>query len=82
MICSLKFKKDVIFLKMILCFRFCAFDCEAISHPSCYLSSILDKTHYGLVITPFSVQILQYFSYAGSGLVSESPTVFLCYWLI
>ena len=36
-----------------------AFGFEAIPHPSCYLTSIVNKTHHGTVIAPFSVQLLQ-----------------------
>ena len=33
---------------------------EAIPHPSCYLTNIVDKTHHRPVIAPnFSVQLLQ-----------------------
>ena len=32
-----------------------AFDFEAIPRPSCYLTSIVDKTHHGPVFAPFSV---------------------------
>ena len=59
MICSLKFKKDVLILKMLLwivCFGF-----EAIPHPSCYKSSVADNTQHGLVIALFSTQLLQIF---------------------
>ena len=52
---SLNIKKDVPILKMllwILCFGF-----EAMFHPSCYLTSIMDKTHHGSVIGLFSVQL-------------------------
>ena len=49
----LRFKKDVLIL------GFCAFGFEAIPHPSCYLTSIVDKTHHGLVIASFSVRLLQ-----------------------
>ena len=70
MICSWRFKKDVLFLKMLLFFEFCAFGFEAI-HPSCYLTSIVDKNHHGLNIAPLSVQLLQFFSYGGGVLVSK-----------
>ena len=59
MICCLKFKKDVLFLKMLACFEFCAFDFEAIPNSSCHFISIMDKTHHGPVIAPFSVQLPQ-----------------------
>ena len=71
MICSLKFKKDVLILKILLCFGFCAFGFEAILHPSSYLTSIVDKTHYEPVIDPFSVLLLRFFSYAGGVIVSK-----------
>ena len=62
----------------ILCFGF-----EAISHSSCHLTSIVEKTHYGLVIVPFSAQLLQhfcsFFSYVGGVLVTS---LFHCYSLI
>ena len=61
-ICSLRLKKGILFLKMLLCFRFCAFGFAAIPHPSCYLTSVVDKTCRGPVIAPFSLQL---FSYAG-----------------
>ena len=62
MICSFRFKKDVLILKMLLCFGFLeTFGFEAIPHPSCYLTSIVDKTHHEPVIAPFSVQLLQLF---------------------
>ena len=59
MICSLKFKKDVRILKMLL--WICAFGFEPILHPSCHLTSIMDKTHRGPVIALFPVQLLQPF---------------------
>ena len=48
-----------------------AFGFEALSHPSCYLTSIMDKTHHGPAIALFSVQRqqLQLFSYVGGILV-------------
>ena len=60
-ICSLRFKKDVLFFKMLLCFGLCAFGFEAIPHPSCYLTSIVDETHHFPVTTPFFVQLLEPF---------------------
>ena len=56
---------------MLLYFGFCACGFEAIPHPSCYHSSIMDKTDHGPVIVPFSVQLLQLFSYAGGVLVGK-----------
>ena len=38
LVCSLRFKKDVLILKILLSFGFCAFGFEAIPHPSCYLN--------------------------------------------
>ena len=32
------------------CFGFCAFGFEAMPHPSCYLTSIMDKTRHKPVI--------------------------------
>ena len=46
---------------MLLCFEFCAFGAEAIAHPSCYLTSIVNETQHGQSIAPFSVQHLQLF---------------------
>ena len=51
MICSLKFRKDLLSLKC--CSGFCAFGFEAMSHPSCYLTSIIEKNHHGPVIVLF-----------------------------
>ena len=59
MICSLEFKKDVVILKMLP--WFCVFGFAAMPDPSCYLISIMDKTHYGPVIALFSVQLQQPF---------------------
>ena len=71
MICSLSFKKDVLFIKMLLCFGFNAFGFEAIPLSSCYITSIGDKTHHGPIIAPFSVHLLPFFSYLGGVLVSK-----------
>ena len=71
MICILRFKRDILFFKMLLCFGFCAFDFEAIPHPSCYLTFIVDETDHGPVMAPFSVQPLELFNYAGYVLVSK-----------
>ena len=43
---------------------------EAIPQPNCYITSIVDKAHYGPVIAPFSVQLFQFFSYARGVLVN------------
>ena len=40
-------------------FGFCAFGFEGLRRPSCYLTSIVDKTHHEPVIAPFSVQVLK-----------------------
>ena len=32
---------------------------EVIPHPSCYVTSTVDKTHHGPVVAPVSVQLLQ-----------------------
>ena len=50
---SSRFIKDVLILKMLLCFGFCAFGFEAIPDPNCYLTSIVDKIHHESVIAPF-----------------------------
>ena len=71
MICNLRFKKDVLIFKILLCFGYCAFCFEAISHPSCYLTSIVDKTHHGPVIAPFSLQLRSYISYVRSVLLTN-----------
>ena len=52
-------KKGVVILKMLL--WICAFGFEAMSHPSYYLTSIMDKTRHGLVIALFSVKLRQLF---------------------
>ena len=44
---------------------------KRVTHPSCYLTSIVDKTHHGPVTDPFSVQLWQYFSYEEVVLVSK-----------
>ena len=38
---------------MLLSFEFSAFGSEAIPYPSCYLTSIVDKTLHGPVIASF-----------------------------
>ena len=42
-------------------FGFCVFGFEAMPHTSCYLTSIMDKTHHAPVIALFSVQLQQLF---------------------
>ena len=49
MICSLQFKKDVLFLKMLLSFGFCTSGFEAIPH----LTSIVNKIHHGATSAAF-----------------------------
>ena len=49
---------------------------EAVPHPRCYLTFIVDKTHHGPVAAPFSMQLLQLFSYVLGVLVT--PTFFHC----
>ena len=56
---------------MLLCFEFCAFGAEAIAHPSCYLTSIVDETQHGQSIAPFLSNICSFFSFAGVVLVSK-----------
>ena len=70
------YHKNVVLL-WILCFWF-----WSLPLPSCYLTSIVNKTHHGPVIVPFSVQLLQPFIYAGVVLISRLPTFFHCCWLI
>ena len=41
----------------------------------------MDKTHYGSVIAPFSVQFVQPFSYAG-GVPSNQPLFIVINWFI
>ena len=60
MICSLKLKKGVPILKMLL-LGFVLFAFEGMPHPSHSLTSIMDNTHHGPVITLFSVQLQQLF---------------------
>ena len=69
----MRLKKDVLFLKMVLCFGLRACGFGAIPHPSCYLTSNVDKCHHGQAIAPFSEQLLEFFSYTGSVLVSNQP---------
>ena len=69
----MRLKKDVLFLKMLHCFGLRASGFEAIPHPSCYLTSNVDKSYHGQAIAPFSVQLLQFFSYTGSVPVSNQP---------
>ena len=66
MICNLKFKKDILILIMLLC----AFGFEAIPHPSCYLTSIMDKTH-GQLLLFFLCNFCSTFSYVGGVLVTN-----------
>ena len=54
MMCSLRFKRDVLILKILLCFGCCAFGFEAIPYPNYYVASIVNKTHHGPVTASFS----------------------------
>ena len=60
-LCESKDSKKICSCLKNCCFGFCTFGFEAIPHPSCFLTSILDKTHHEPVIAPFSVQLLQHF---------------------
>ena len=53
MICTFKFKKELLSWKGYS--GFCSFDFEAMSHPSYYVTSIMDKNHHGSVIVLLSV---------------------------
>ena len=55
----------------------CAFGFEVVPHLSCYLTSIMDKTHHGPVIALFSVQLHQLFSYVGGILVANHFSLLL-----
>ena len=44
------------------CLGFCAFDFEIIPHPSCYFSSIMDKTRHGSVIAFFQQNFSSFYS--------------------
>ena len=46
---------------MLLCFEFRAFGCEAIPHPSLYITFTVDKTHHGPVIAPAFRELLKLF---------------------
>ena len=59
------------------CCGFCAFGFEAMPHLSCYLTFIMDKTHHGLVIAFFSLQLQQLFSYVRGILVTSHFSMFL-----
>ena len=61
MIYSWRFKKDVLILKVLLCFGFCAFVFEAVPHPSCYLTSIKYKTNRGPVLLIFLCNFCSFF---------------------
>ena len=60
MICSLKVKKDI-YLKNVAWDFVLLLDFEVIPHPSCYFTSIMNKTHHGLGIALFSVKLQQLF---------------------
>ena len=75
---SWKFKKVFFLLKC--CFGFCVVLVLKL-HPdrSYYLTSTMDKTHHGSIISLFYVQVLQLFSYIGVVLITN---LFHCYWWI
>ena len=49
----------------------CAFGFEAILHPNCYLTSILNKSYFGPVNSPFLGNFYSFFSCVGSVLVTK-----------
>ena len=60
MVCSLKFKKDVNVKNAAL--NFVILVLKPYPHPSCYLTSIMDKTHNGPVIALFLYSFSSFFS--------------------
>ena len=46
-------------------------------HSSYYLTSVMDKTHHGLVITLFSVQLRSFSGYVGGILVTNHFSLLL-----
>ena len=60
-------------------FGFCAFGFEDITHPSCDLTSIVDKTHHGPVIVFFLCNFGSLFSYVGGVLDLQSKSI---YWFL
>ena len=71
------------FLSLTCCFGFCAFGFEAIPYPSCYLFSIVDKTHHGQLLLLFLCNFCRFFSYVGGVLVINLFSLLLIYifWL-
>ena len=66
MIDSLRFKKNVEIVALPIASYAYTYKLY-LPHPSCYLTSIVDKTQDGLVIDPFSVQLLQLFLATSEG---------------
>ena len=52
------------------CFGFCAFGFEAIPHPRCYLTSIMDKTHHDQLLLFFLCNFSSFLAYVGGVLVT------------
>ena len=67
---------------MLLYFRFRASGFEATPHPSCYLTSILNKTHHGTIGAPFLCNFCSFFSYARSVLESNTRGAFAIIFMI
>ena len=60
MICSLKIKKNI-YLKHVAWEFVLLLGSDVIPHPSCYFTSIMNKTHHGPAIALFSVKRQQLF---------------------
>ena len=82
MICSLKFKKDVVILKMllwILCFWFWSYAlCKLSNYP--HLTSSIDKTRHGPVIALFFCGTSS--AFLATSEVCLQPIIIYSYWLI
>ena len=50
---------SIMFLSQKCCLGLRAFGFEAMPHPSCYLTFVMDKTYHGAVVAPFSMQLQQ-----------------------
>ena len=79
---QLKIHKRCSYPKHVACFGFCAFGFEAIPHLSCYLTSIVNKTHHEPVIALFLCNFCCSFSNVRGVLKCKSSTFIHCYWLI
>ena len=66
---SLRFKKDVLILKILPCFEFCAFGFEAIPYPSWISLSLWTKLTMGKLLLLFLCNFCSFFRYAGGVLV-------------